>query len=159
MSTSWSRSVIEDTLDIHGEMLFLSEIDHMNRTSEESFEVFESSAKFDASFFAFRDHLSQGTANMGPLPGVFLMECMAQTAAFGLSVTFDKATFLVTHFNVALSKKVGPGIVKSVCKVPKIWPSLAAKIKVSVTSWQENSIVGRGDLTYSRAENLVRIDQ
>jgi hypothetical protein len=159
MSTSWSRSVIQDTLDIHGEMLFLSEVNHTTRTSEESFELFESIAKFDTSFFAFRDHLSQGTANGGPLPGVFLMECMAQTAAFGLSVTYDKETFLVTHFNVALSKKVRPGIVKSVCKVPKIWPSLAAKIKVSVISWQEDSIVGRGDLTYSRAQNVNRVDE
>lgn len=122
MSTAWNRREIENHLDIHRDMLFLTEIESVEETSGlPGFWFFSSTANFDEEFFAFKDHLSRDTGQ-GPLPGVFLMECMAQTAAFGLSVTFPMHPILVTQFNVALTKKVGPGLVTSTCKIPKDWP-------------------------------------
>lgn len=160
MSTTWNRREIENHLDIHGDMLFLTEIESVEEISSAppggGLWVFSSTANFDEEFFAFKDHLSRDTGQ-GPLPGVFLMECMAQTAAFGLSVTFPMYPILVTQFNVALAKKVGPGLVTSTCKIPKDWPGSEMKVKVPVTSWQNSSIVGRGDLSYSKTKfgNLV----
>ena len=154
MVAGWVESSIENLLDIHGEMLFIREIDRGEQMPG-GLAQFTSTSKFDKDFFAFRGHLSRNGSVAGPLPGVFLMECMAQTAAFGLTVIFPKYSFLVSQFNVLLTKTVIPGTITSTCKVPVAWSDSEKKIKVSVTSWQDGVIVGRGDLSYSRTSSTI----
>jgi 3-hydroxymyristoyl/3-hydroxydecanoyl-(acyl carrier protein) dehydratase len=154
MVTSWDQSQIESLLDIHGEMLFVLGIDREEQVPG-GVTLFNSTSRFEKEFFAFRAHLSQNGTVSGPLPGVFLMECMAQTAAFGLTVSFPNWTFLVSHFNVALIKPVVPGTITSSCKVPAVWSDSEKMIKVTVTYWQDGSIVGRGDLSYSKIPDLA----
>jgi hypothetical protein len=154
MVTGWDKRSIETLLDIHGDMLFIRKVNGGEQLPG-GIAQFTSTSKFDKDFFAFREHISRNGSVAGPLPGVFLMECMAQTAAFGLTVLFPKCSFLVSQFNVLLTKAVAPGTIISACKVPIAWSDSEKKIKVSVTSWQNGEIVGRGDLSYSRTSSPI----
>lgn len=147
----WDSEGIGRLLDIRGSMLFLNQarLEQPIRNATR-FNNFESIATFDNDFFAFSLHLSGSQSNgVGPLPGTFVVECMAQSAALGLAVTFPNVATLVTRFNVTLSQVVVPGTIVLHCRIPREWGSGERQIVVTVIAKQSGMIVSRGELTYS----------
>lgn len=137
------RSQIASLIDIHDEMLLLNTIEFNERR-------IKSSATFDVDFYPFRLHISKNKSSIGPLPGIFIIECMAQTAVAALKNYFPTEETLISQINTILASPVWPGELLIECALNELEDFASTKIKISLVAKQSNVIVARATLTYTK---------
>jgi len=142
---------VSSALDINGDFLFLNSIETMD------FLRFQSRSFFGPSFGPFHNHLAShrrpevrgGQPAYGVLPGVIVLETMAQTAAFALGIIFGcpAGTFLLKRADVLFGSVARPGEIRcSAVFAPDETPTESFELK----AYQEDSVIARGRLTYGR---------
>lgn len=143
-ATEWSRSEISAKLDISGDFLFLEKV------SQSGPDMFVSESRFEENFPAFSQHLpSLQPDGGGVLPGIYVIEAMAQTAAFALALMrgLEPGNHLLARVDVLFSSRVHPGpLVCSAKRVQRSQPASLFRTRAS----QGGTIVSQAELTYRR---------